>query len=338
MTTHRSIASRLSRGLSIVGLIGSLFLLLFIIHEYREYFLALNQPGAARQAVFELAEHVLVPIFVLIIPMAVASIVVIRRALVPLAHATLQLEQVKAHGRGALIDHRDFPTEAVPFAEAVNSLLERLDAAARNHEAFAADVAHELRTPLAVVALELDNLDHPSAERVKQDVLAMKRLVEQLMLMAQVDAQTVSQTKAEDVPLEDVGAEVVGLLAPRAIEAGKNISLVRVGEAVAVRGRRETIAAALRNLVENALRVTPAGEAVTVFAGPGPLIRVKDGGQGLSPARLDQMVQRHRRADHASSDGAGLGLSIVARIMAACGGTLETRPGSRELVLIFPAC
>ena len=64
---------------------------------------------------------------------------------------------------------------------------------------------------------------------------------------------------------------------------------------------------------------------------------MRDEGPGLALERLRDLVQRHRRADHASKDGAGLGLAIVDRIMAAHGGTLETDPADRELVLRFPA-
>ena len=101
--------------------------------------------------------------------------------------------------------------------------------------------------------------------------------------------------------------------------------------------RREAIAAALRNLIENAARVTPAGGTIQVFAGPHALLGVRDEGPGLALERLRDLVQRHRRADRASKGDAGLGLASVDRIMAAHGGTLETDPADRELVLRFPA-
>ena len=335
MSQRRSIARRLFIGLSIVGFIGTTLLLVFIINEHRQSFTALGDPAAARHAFRELFEHVILPILVLIIPMGMASLIVIRKALAPLGEAVAQLQVAERHQRGVLIDHAAFPTEAVPFAQAVNRLLGQLDQAARDHEAFAADVAHELRTPLAVLALELDGLDHPDAPRLRAEVIAMRRLIDQLMLLARVEAQSVAQSIRDSVRLEDVGADIVSLLAPGAIAADKILSLTRVGDVAPIMGQRETVAAALRNLVENALRVTPAGGAVTVIAGPGPRLRVKDGGTGLTPERLAELVQRHRRADHASSEGAGLGLAIVARIMAAHGGTLSSTADAQELVLDF---
>lgn len=335
MTARRSIARRLFIGLSIVGVIGTTLLLIFIIREHRQSFTQLGDPVAARHAFRELFEHVILPILVLIIPMGMASLIVIRRALSPLGQAVAQLQVAERHQRGVLIDHAAFPTEAVPFAQAANRLLGQLDQAAKDHEAFAADVAHELRTPLTVLALELDGLDHPDAPRLRTEVVAMRRLIDQLMLLARVEAQSVAQSIRDNVHLDDVGADVVSLMAPGAIAADKALSLTRVGETTTIMGQRETVAAALRNLVENALRVTPTGGAVTVIAGPGPQLRVKDGGSGLTPERLAELVQRHRRADHASGEGAGLGLAIVARIMAAHDGTLRSVAAAQELVLDF---
>ena len=234
-----------------------------------------------------------------------------------------------------MIDHAAFPAEVVPFAQAVNDLLTQLDKAARDHQAFAADVAHELRTPLAVMALELEVLDHADAPRLRAELLAMRRLIDQLMLLARVEAQGLTRSMPNRLYLEEVGTNVVELMAPDAIEAGKSLSLACIGDPPVITGQREIMVAALRNLVENALRVTPAGGAVTVLVGPGPRLRVRDGGAGLTPERLRELVERHRRADHASREGAGLGLAIVARIMEAHGGGLKSAPDARELILDF---
>ena len=94
-------------------------------------FTALGDPAAARHAFRELFEHVILPILVLIIPMGMASLMVIRKALAPLGEAVTQLQVAERHQRGVLIDHAAFPTEAVPFAQAVNRLLGQLDQAAR---------------------------------------------------------------------------------------------------------------------------------------------------------------------------------------------------------------
>lgn len=337
MTAQRSISRRLKHGLGLIGVVGTILLLLAVVFFYSFTFTALEAPAAMLRATREMLEHVALPVAVLMIPVTVMVLRVIRQAFLPLEDAAARIEAARGHERGFRIDTSEMPAEALPFTSAVNDLLARLDEAAKRQEAFAADVAHELRTPLALLSLELDRLDHQDAARLKEDVGAMRRLIDQLMLLAQIDAAEAAQTAPEQVLLADVASHVVGAVAPGIIEQGKTIALDTGDRAVVVNGRREAIAAALRNLIENAARVTPAGGAIQVFAGPGALLSVRDEGPGLAPERLRELVQRHRRADHASKDGAGLGLAIVDRIMAAHGGTLATDPGHRELVLRFPS-
>jgi len=279
-------------------------------------------------------EHVALPVVVLMIPVALVAVGVIRQALNALEAAAERIEAAKGQERGFRIDDSRMPSEVLPFTTAVNDLLARADVAARRHEAFAADVAHELRTPLTLLSLELDRLDHPLAPRLKGDVATMRRLIEQLMLLAQIDAESIAHTPLEDICLATVSGEVVAALAPGIIAEGKSIALDDQG-APTVLGRGEAIAAALRNLVENAVRVTPAGGVISVCVGPGPTIGVRDGGAGLDPEQLRRLTRRHSRADHASKTGAGLGLAIVDRIMAAHDGTLEAIAERQELRLRF---
>ena len=337
MTERRSISWRLKRGLGLIGVVGTVLLLAAVVFFYSFTFTQLEAPAAMMRATREMLEHVALPVAVLMIPVSVMVLRVIRQAFLPLEDAAARIEAAHGHERGFRIDTSQMPTEALPFTDAVNDLLGRLDEAARRQEAFAADVAHELRTPLALLSLELDRLGHDDAARLKNDVAAMRRLIDQLMLLAQIDAAAAAQTAPERVSLAEVAGQVVGAVAPGIIEHGKTIALETADPPAVVNGRREAIAAALRNLIENAERVTPAGGTIQVFTGPGTLLGVRDEGRGLAPERLRDLVQRHRRADHASKDGAGLGLAIVDRIMAAHGGALATNPDARELVLRFPA-
>ena len=174
------------------------------------------------------------------------------------------------------------------------------------------------------------------ADKIKDDIGAMNRLIDQLLLIAQLDASAASRSPWDRAPLREIAEDVISRLAPGAINQGVQLEL-QVIEPVAVEGRREAIAAALRNLIENSIRVTPPGQRVTVFVGPSAQLRVRDGGAGLTAEALSQLSRRHARADHASKSGAGLGLAIVSKIMGSHGGRLETRPERRELCLVFGA-
>lgn len=336
MTYRRSVTRRLKRGLGLVGLIGTALLLAAVVLFYWRSFTGMPARDAMVRAIFEMLEHVALPLAVLMVPVTIVGLRVIRQAFVPLEEAAEQIEAARGHERGFRIDTSHMPAEALPFTDAVNDLLGRLDEAAMRQEAFAADVAHELRTPLAVLSLELDQLDSAAAIRLKADVAAMRRLTDQLLLLAQIDAATAAQLAPETVPLADVAADVVSFMAPGIIGEGKAIALDAGERSPIVRGRREAIAAALRNLIENAVRVTPEAGTIRVRVGPEPVIGVADEGPGLSPDRLRDLVRRHSRSDHASKDGAGLGLAIVDRIMTAHGGKLATDPAGRELSLHFP--
>src|SRR3546814_11921177 len=94
--------------------------------------------------------------------------------------------------------------ETPPFARALDGLLARLDGVAEQRETFAANVAHELRTPLAILMIELDRLGSPDALRLKKDVAAMKRLVGQIMTMAPVEANVARPVPRAIVFLSDV--------------------------------------------------------------------------------------------------------------------------------------
>lgn len=339
MTPARSIISRLTRSLALVGGLGALLLLTVIGIEFRfafsDAFANLSNRDALAEVFQQLAEHVLLPMAVLIVPMALAGRWAITTSVRPLIDAARVIDARTGDARGVRVDTRDFPMEAVPFADAINRVLDRVDRAAGMHEAFAADVAHELRTPLTLLSLELDRLDHPEADRLRGDVAQVRRLIDQLMLLAQIDADRAAQLQPVAVDLADIAAAVIARHAPLGFDRGVRIEL-EADAPVMARGRGEAIAAALRNLIENAMRVTPDGGLVVVRVTADRVVAVRDEGSGLSEARLKQLAERHRRADHASRHGAGLGLAIVDRIMRAHGGTLSADAARREIRLAFP--
>lgn len=330
-----SIFASLARGLAIVALGGTFLLLAAVVIEYRLSFAEMAAEDALEAALHEMAEHVVLPVLALVVPMTFAALFVMRRAFRPLTDAAEALNALSVQDRNIRIDDASLPAEVVPFTTAVNTMLRRLEQSAQQQEAFAADVAHELRTPLAAMMLELDGMDDPAAERLKGDVAAMRRLIDQLMLLAQMDAQEAAATATDEVVLSELASDVVARCAPGVIGAGRMIELVSEGAAVVVRGRREALAAALRNLIDNAVRVTPPAGTVHVVLDGSAMIRVTDGGPGLSAQQLGLLVKRNRRADHASPDGAGLGLAIVDRIMKLHGGSIRTDPDNSTLILDF---
>jgi len=313
---------------------GGLALIIFVSFDVE---VMLEQRTAAdgwRGEWLEIGEHVVLPLLLLMVPMFFAARWVIRTSLAPLGAAAAHMDSVLGTDRGFRVNLDEFPLEVQPFARALNDLLARLDDAAGQREAFAANVAHELRTPLAILMIELDRLGSPDAHRLKKDVAAMKRLVGQIMMMAQMDVYLEAPIPRSRISLPDVAMEVANRFAPLAAEQGRHVALAVEGKPM-VSGIRETLAAALSNLLENALRVTPEGGTVVISIGPDARLCVRDEGPGLSAAELAALSHRFARADHASVGGAGLGLAIVARIAEIHHAALVTDPHRREICLLF---
>lgn len=334
MTQGRSIIDELRTGFAWMAAAGSVVLAAFLIVDFELIRKDIRESYGHIGLVHEVIDHVVFPIIVLLAPLAIATRWLIGRALKPLHDAADLIHQATGRERGFRVRLADFPIEAMPFAEAVNDLLSRLDDAARRQEGFAADVAHELKTPLAVAMLELERLKTADTDRVNADLAGMNRLVEQLLVLAQLDAYAAAPQPFRPIDLADPALDAIKLCAVDAAQKGVALAYRDEG-GPSVMGRVEAVTAALRNLVENAVRVTATGKEVTIVRGPGPKIRVVDGGPGIEPARLLALSDRFRRGEHASFGGAGLGLSIVARIMEVHGGTMRSHPAEPSIELDF---
>lgn len=335
MTMHASITRRLTLGLLAISIFAIVTLCAAVLTEYGFSIKDLATPSTVDAAWDEMIDHVGLPILVVLGPTLAATAWLIGRAFRPLRRAARAIESTPAE-RGVRVPVDGFPTEALPFADAVNRLLSRLDETAQQQEAFASDVAHELRTPLTILSMELERTEVINPARLREEVTAMRRLIDQLLLLAQVNAAATAPLPATCFALTELSEDIAAQLAPQIIAAGRRIELQVLEPAISVLGHREAVCAALRNLVENAARVTPAGGMVHVTCGPGAVLRVGDEGPGLTDRQLARLVRRHERADHPSTDGAGLGLAIAERIMAAHGGKLSSDFETREIIMTFP--
>ena len=206
------------------------------------------------------------------------------------------------------------------------------------HRHFSADVAHELRTPLAVLRSHLDNLeDNETIQSLIKDIDAMSRLVSQLLETTRLDSLTVNPNDEAD--LHAIGTEVAEYLAPIAIKEGRSIEVIGTQDPVIVRGNDDTLKMAVRNLVENALRYSAQNTMVTIDVSDEPAISVINHGQSIPPEQRKVIFQRFKRVDQ-QPGGAGLGLSIVQRVVDAHQATIDVSdaPGGGAVFKIsFPS-
>jgi two-component system sensor histidine kinase TctE len=243
----------------------------------------------------------------------------ISNGLAPLAQLRSALNR-RERADLAPLDPTATPRELAAVVVAFNSLLERLAAAARTQDAFLADVAHQLRNPLAGAKLQLEWLaarhqDDPDSLRalalMKQANERMIRQTSQLLALARAEPSRSIRARFKPLDLAALVAESVQLFVTQA--AGRGIDIGFELAAAPLRGERFLLRDLVDNLVDNALRYTPHGGAVTVrtFMGTdGAVLEVEDSGPGIPAAKRARVFQRHVRLDQQSS-GSGLGLAIV---------------------------
>lgn len=285
----------------------------------------------------EVYDHALLPLIPLSILLLLFNVAVVRRMIRPVERAVAEVDALDPGDPSRRLYQPDSPFEVTLLIRAFNRALDRLEHAMQSLRQFTADVAHEVRTPLATMTLTIDRLP-PSVEheRLSQDAASMTRLVGQILDLARTDAlDDVRQSRSD---LHDVTSRVVADMVPLAISLGKSIRYCNYGSSV-VEGRAELLERALRNLIENALAHTPSGSEVEVLVGPQPQIQIRDHGTGIPLELREKVFERFWRADRQTS-GAGLGLAITRTIIEACGGRIDigdAHGGGALVCLMFPA-
>jgi signal transduction histidine kinase len=256
------------------------------------------------------------------------DIVIVRRAMRPVLQASDTAATIGPARTEVRLPTEGMPREILPLVKAVNQALERLERGFRTQREFTADAAHELRTPLAILRARIDTLENNAVrETLRQDIAGMSRIVSQLLDIAELESFVVDPEEKAD--LRSVAAEVAAFIAPLAVTQGKSIALTGAGGPVWIRGNPETLFQAIRNLAENALSHTPAGTAVEIDVAADGVLRVLDVGPGVPEAERELIFRRFWRRDRRRPGNAGLGLSIVSRIVEAHAGSIavENRAG-----------
>jgi signal transduction histidine kinase len=306
------------------------------------------QPIQVRQRLARAAAlRVVVPLM-LLLPIMIAFVAwIVRRGLLPLRDVTAEVQRRDARSLTPLVTD-NLPLEIQPLAAELNRLLARLDEAFAVQRAFIADAAHELRSPLTALRLQLQLLDRApddTARRTARDRLgaAVERaihLVEQLLTLARSDPGE----SAGDFELLDLAAVAAqALTETHALAESRRIdlSLDREGD-VPVRGDKEALRTLARNLVDNAVRYTPSGGSARVrcHAGAaGAKLEVIDTGPGIAAADRARVFDRFYRRANANETGTGLGLAIVKAIAARHGARvdLDDAPsGGLHVTVSFP--
>ncbi|PWI49887.1 histidine kinase [Rhizobium phaseoli] len=214
----------------------------------------------------------------------------------------------------------DVPAEVVPFVSSINLLLARLRALLDRQRRFISDAAHELRTPLSALQIQIDNLQHDDRDgRISQRLAELEagigratRLVNKLLRLARYDANEIAPA-SQPIDLVQLAVDTVARLTPLAESRGIDLGITRRDKAITI-GALADFEIILENLVENAVRYTPPSGTVDVavlVAGQETRIEIRDTGPGIAEEEMPRVFERFFRARPQDSEGSGLGLSIA---------------------------
>jgi signal transduction histidine kinase len=265
------------------------------------------------------------------------GLAVARRITRPIARLITVTRAMAAGDRSARAGQLSGPSELRELAAAFDNMADTLDYEDKIRRDLVASVAHELRTPVAVLQAGhealLDGVTDPDPEELgslRDEVLRLARMVDDLQTMAAADAAVLRLTR-EQTDLADIAGAAADSLARR-FEAAE-VDLDRQLDAVPVLADKRWMHQVVTNLLGNALKFTPAGGTVTIRTrqrGAHAVLEVADTGVGIPAGELPRIFDRFWRGQAAAQiSGSGIGLAIAAELVVAHGGTLtaDSQPG-----------
>ena len=253
----------------------------------------------------------------------------ISRSLAPLERARAEVA-LRAADDLAPLAGVGLPDEVRPLVDEINLLFGRLDQAFAAQKSFVSNAAHELRSPLTALKLQVQALERAPDEatrsvaigRLQQGIDRAIRLMQQLLVLARQQAEA---PVAATLALAPLARQAIADALPQAAERGIDLGLELEGDEAAlpaVRGDADALLILLRNLLDNALRHSPEGGRIDVVVA-GRRIEVHDSGPGIAPAERERVFERFYRSADAPAGGSGLGLAIAKAIADRHGATLQ---------------
>ena len=272
---------------------------------------------------------VMMPILMLVVWWVVSG------SLEPVARVRSQVAARQADDLSP-VSEAGLPDEVRPLVHELNLLFGRVKTAFEAQQHFVADAAHELRTPLAALKLQALSLERAGSAEAREVAVARltagieraTRLVEQLLVLARQEATAAGGAGAQSVALADIARRTVGDMAGLAKAKGVDLGLQQADEVV-VEGQADALNIMLRNLVDNAVKYTPAGGTVDLSVRAGKTVVVEDSGPGIPVEERERVFDRFYRIAGSEAAGSGLGLAIIKAIAERHGATLTLGQSER---------
>ena len=298
----------------------------------------------------EIIKGVILPQFI-ILPVALALVwFALSRGLSPLAE--LQ-QRIRARRPDDLspIDSRHVPEEITPLVTSLNEMLERLAQTIAIQKRFIADAAHQMKTPLAGMRMQSElALRQTEQHEIHQSLLqlatsseAATRLVNQLLALARAENQASTTETLDQIDLNILARNVVQDWIPGSFARKIDLGFEQQEQAVLIFGSPLMLREMISNLIDNALRYTPAAHSVTVRVAIDhqqalALLEVEDNGPGIAIAERERVFERFYRILGSNVQGSGLGLAIVREIASQHGASITISDNPQPQDPDFPGC
>jgi two-component system OmpR family sensor kinase len=306
--------------------------------------------AARRQMASTLALRAVAPIAVMAPLLMLAVWWIVSASLAPVSRVRRQVAERQADDLTE-VNEAGLPAEIRPLVHELNLLFTRVRQAFEAQKSFVADAAHELRSPLAALKLQVQGLQRAgddaarevAAGRLAAGIDRATRLMEQLLVLARQQANAVTGPRPRPTSLAELARQALADAASHAQVRRIDLGL-RHADASDVPGNAEALTILLRNLLDNAIKYTPPGGTVDVeIHRPADrvLLSVEDSGPGIPEADRDRVLDRFYRATGTQTTGSGLGLAIVKSIADLHGASVtlgrSPRLGGLRVELSFPA-
>lgn len=321
-TTHAELPQRAVLGFSNVEARGTTYRI-FSVEAGTQVIQVAQDLAVRRQMAIDLALRTVGPIGLMAPLLMLVVWFVISRSLAPLSRVRQQLAARQAADLSEIHDE-NLPEEVFPVVRELNLLFGRVRHAFDAQKSFVVDAAHELRSPLAALKLQVLGMcrakDAASREvaatRLNAGIDRATRLIEQLLMLARQQAGTETGEVPVPVPLAKLAQEMVTENAGAANERGIYLAVARC-DGCTVSGQEDTLRILIRNLLDNAIKYTPSGGRVNVSVqeiNGHPVLTVEDSGPGIAEEDRDRVFDRFFRVSGSLGSGSGLGLAIVKTI------------------------
>jgi signal transduction histidine kinase len=278
----------------------------------------------------EVAALALLPLVLSIPVLLVILNRVLTRAFAPMAAMTAEVDRLDGSQLKAL-DERPVPLEALPLVQAINRMMRRLATLLEQQRRLVSDAAHELRTPVAALIVQADNVEHVSLSpeattrmaALRQGLTRISALIDQLLNFARV--QGAAPAMSQRLDLNQLVRAAIEDVLPMAQAKNVDLGCPRIDEAT-IQGDPLHARVLVRNAVDNAVRYTPSGGSVDVSVlaeGGEACLVVEDTGPGIAREDLKRVFEPFVRVLGSEESGSGLGLAIARTAAQALGGKIE---------------